>query len=210
MKLLVVFAVSGLAVLVACSEGMPASAAMSTSGGAAPVSTGLPPNDAEQHPQGISILGSTAGESEDGAIAQSFTPIGDKRYSGTVAVTGSFVMRNLGEDEDYFRTCFWVDGPDAEKIPRPRGDDRDTWFCLRDEDTTRVPAGFGVQDEILSQMKGGDCEISGEAAIEIKDYARDGDCECDDNDRATLVRVVHAPEKFDMECGVNERDENAP
>ena len=211
MKVWTVFAVSVLAVLMACSEGAPASSSSSTNDGSAPISAELFANVAEQQSQENPISRSTASESE-GAIAQSFTSIGDKRYSGTVAVTGSFSMRDLRQirDIDAFEICFWIEGSDAKKIPRPHGDDRDTWFCLRDMGAAQASGGFKIQDEVLDQMKGGDCEIRGEAAIEIKDYARDGDCECDDNDRATLVRVIRVSDNPVLACGLNELDEDAP
>ena len=211
MKILTVCALSVLSALMACSGGAPASSASSTGNGVAADSTELAVNSESSEEEILIPESATSGSPEDGAVAQSFTPIGDyeggTKYRGTVVVTGSFLM--MGAEEEQHWTCFQIDGPDARKIPRPHGDDRDTGFCIEGGVSAAQASGeFKIRPEILAQMSH-DCGIRGEATIEVKDYDRYNCGECDTAiDLATLVRVVHPSTSHALECGLY--DENAP
>ncbi len=146
----------------------------------------------------LSLLLASLGAS---ASAQTFTHVGGKRYTGTVTLTSKFEVHAEADEMLSGATCFYPEGQEAKKIPRPRNDYRSEWFCLDNHLMQPVYQALHIPAAMQRQRTQNEmCRITGAATVELRGYSRDGDCECDDNDRSTLVRVVRVVTTPRIDC----------
>lgn len=99
---------------------------------------------------------------------------GSITFKGEVELAGNY--RAHGDDPALQEPCFWVDAPEAHKLPRVNGDARVIWFCFEND-----------REEIVRLL--GPVGKDRPATIIIDNYTLNL-VESDAWDEARLVRVL--------------------
>ena len=89
-----------------------------------------------------------------------------KKYTGQVTLSGTYFRELDPEYVDYLgdHICFTADKKSAPLIPRPKGDERNAYFCFSNFEQAKKT--FKLPDSI----KKGYCTYEGKATITIKNY----------------------------------------
>ena len=85
-------------------------------------------------------------------------------YTGQITVSGKY-SRHFDDEVMGDSVCFDVNGPTAKLIPRKKGDERNTWFCFRNQQTA-------VNTFKIAKKPGNrHCGYEGTATVTIKQYS---------------------------------------
>lgn len=99
-------------------------------------------------------------------------------YEGLVKVSGQL---EIAKDEYGTWACMHVDQPSASKIPRPKGDERNAWFCFSNPKTLIQQLALPLNKSV--------CGYTGKTTLWIEDYQRNL-AQNDDTDYSTFSRLV--------------------
>ena len=85
-------------------------------------------------------------------------------YTGQITVSGKY-SRHFDDEVMGDSVRFDVNGPTAKLIPRKKGDERNTWFCFRNQQTA-------VNTFKIAKKPGNrHCGYEGTATVTIKQYS---------------------------------------
>lgn len=89
-----------------------------------------------------------------------------KYYTGQTTLTGTYSRIMEPEYVDYLgdSICFEPDKKSASQIPRPKGDDRNAYFCFKNFEQARKTF------KLPNNINKGYCSYEGKATINIKGY----------------------------------------
>ena len=102
-------------------------------------------------------------------------------YTGQITVSGEY-SRDFDDEVQGDVVCFVAKGGSAKLIPRKKGDERNTWFCFRNQQTA-------VNTFKIAKKPGNrHCGYEGTATVTIKQYS----VYTEISDGADLAQLVSA------------------